>query len=124
VQMRGFCILDVNPTDMNRIAFIAIMSLAMACSSSKHNYASQGTVTDANQDGTSFAKAIVIGEKSETSGVAAEYQWIRQHYPGSKNGGQALTYDKGKPYDVLTITTAGGEKKDVYFDISRFFGKF
>ena len=113
---------------MKKIAFIAIMSLAAACSSSRHSTLPAPSPTApsgrSSGDGSSYATAIVIREKSETSGVAAEYQWIRVHYPGSKNGGQALVYNNKIPYDVLTITTEDGTKKDVYFDISNFFGKY
>ncbi|MBS1663813.1 MAG: hypothetical protein JST68_22400 [Bacteroidetes bacterium] len=98
------------------LAFMAV--LAIACSSSKH---STGNST---RDGSSYENAIVIKETSEKKGVDAEYDWLREHYPGYKRGRQALTTKNGKPYDVLSIETADGVKKDVYFDISKFFGKW
>ncbi|MBX7205154.1 MAG: hypothetical protein K1X81_07000 [Bacteroidia bacterium] len=77
-----------------------------------------------SQDGSSYAKAIVINEKSESKGVDAEYTWLRLHYPGCKVERQALVFENKKPYDLLYIITREGEKKTVYFDISNFFGKF
>jgi len=114
---------------MKKIALIPLIVLAMACHSSKHATttpaASTGqSSTSGTQDGSSYENAIVIQEKHEGPGVDAEYKWIRQHYPGSKTKSQALTNRNGKPYDILTIQTADGTEKKIYFDISNFFGKF
>lgn len=38
--------------------------------------------------------------KTGRPGVDAEYKWIREHYPGSKTGSQALVFKNGKPYDI------------------------
>lgn len=115
---------------MKKCMLIMLVALAAACSSTKHSASSAGSSTSTTStgstiaDGSSFEKAIVIQEKSEMTGPAAEYKWIKEHYPGSKTKGQALmTHDK-KPYDVLTVVTADGTEKKVYFDISKFFGKF
>ena len=75
-------------------------------------------------DGSSFETAIVIHEKSESKGVDAEYKWLAKNYPGYKMISQSLSYHDKKPYDVLSIKTKDDEKKEVYFDISDFFGKF
>jgi hypothetical protein len=112
---------------MKKIIFIALVPLAIACSSSRHSTTPSGTPQTASssaQDGSSYANAVVIREKSETVGVSAEYKWLGQRYPGYKNNGQALQNVNGKPYDVITIETADGVEKKVYFDISNFFGKF
>ena len=73
-----------------------------------------------SEDGSSFEKAIVIQAKSETEGVGAEYAWLKDHHPGYTRKEQALSFDKGKSYDVLTIKTTDGGEKVVYFDISGF----
>lgn len=77
-----------------------------------------------NQDGSSFEKAVFINEKTETAGIGAEYVWLRQNYPGYKLVQQSLAFEKEKPYDIMDIKTADGEKKSIYFDISKFYGKF
>jgi len=112
---------------MKKIAVILIsLTLFVSCSVSK----STGTITNENKSlyviekGTSFKDAIVINEKSERAGVNAEYIWIRKHYPGSKVEGQALVSNHKKPYDIIDIVTSSGEEKSIYFDISKFFGKF
>jgi hypothetical protein len=75
------------------------------------------------RDGSSYAKAIIIEETTETTGVAAEYKWLRDHYPNYKMRSQSLSYHDGKPFDVLHIKVKW-KKRSVYFDISNFFGKF
>ena len=76
-------------------------------------------------DGSSIEKAIVIaGAHNESDGVASEYAWLSRHYAGYGMKKQALLQANGKSYDRLDFTTAHGEAKTVYFDISGFFGKF
>jgi len=115
------------------LPFVACVLLLTACSHSKKTTSTtqqttapvqKDAVPIADRDGSSFEKAIVITEKGETAGVAAEYKWLRANYPGYKSRMQSLRNYNGKPYDVIAITTAGGTDKDVYFDISGFFGKF
>jgi len=112
-----------------------ILSLAIAfgitsCSSSKKTpttekspVATTAASTTYDADGSSFEKAIVIKASSETAGINAEYGWLKKKYPGYKTKSQRLTYHDKKPYDVITIETAEGNTVDVYFDISKFFGK-
>ena len=84
----------------------------------------QNTTPSSEQDGSSYEKAIYITEKTETTGVHAEYEWLKKNYPGYTMIKQSLTYKGSKPYDILKIKTKDGDEKDVYFDISNFFGKF
>jgi len=113
---------------MKKIVLIVFVAIMAACSSSKHSTSASNitaqTADIPSADGSSFEKAIVIQEKSETTGVSAEYKWLREHYPGYKSKGQSLMNHDKKPYDVLSIVTADGTDKKVYFDISNYFGKF
>ena len=77
-----------------------------------------------DRDGSGYEKAIIIDKTNESDGVAAEYKWLREHYPGYTMIRQSLQNKDNKPYDVLSIKTKDGENKDIYFDISNFFGKF
>ena len=72
----------------------------------------------AGGDGSSADRAVVVGS------VGEEYAWIRRHCPGFQPQMQALQEIEGKPYDVHTLRNAAGEERTVYFDISRFYGKF
>lgn len=86
---------------------------------------SPATITSgAEADGSSFEKAIVLSAKSESTGVNAEYVYLRKVYPGYKLIQQSLSHKNKKAYDVMSIETANGDKKDVYFDITGFFGKW
>ncbi len=108
------------------ILLVMSMTALMACSSNKKIAAANTTQTtvSASQDGSSFENAVVITEKSETTGVTAEYKWLKEHYPGYKTESQSLNYNNKKPYDIINIILSNGDKKKVYFDISNFFGKF
>ena len=101
------------------ILFVIIWLAAFSCSGRKKVLADTAV-----RDGSSFEKAIVINETSERTGVGDEYAWIRTNYPNSRNNGQALAYHEKTPYDILHITTADGRAISVYFDISKFYGKF
>ena len=63
-------------------------------------------------------------EKNESTGVDAEYLWLKKNYPGYKLKQQSLNFHNKKPYDILSIETKEGEEKEIYFDISNFYGKF
>ena len=112
---------------MHNIFIMLLLALAIgfvSCNGSKHT---QKTSTGQfpvvkDQDGSSYENAIFITEKTESSGVAAEYKWLREHYPGYKLKKQELDHSGGKPYDLMYIKTSSGEEKIIYFDISNFFG--
>lgn len=78
----------------------------------------------ASGDGLSKETAYVIFENSEGTGVSKEYVILR--FLGLKPLGQALIFDEksGKPYDMLTVLDpATGKEREVWFDISKYFGK-
>jgi hypothetical protein len=74
--------------------------------------------------GSSYAAAIVVPGTNEINGVQWEYAYIRTHYPGSTFMYQALDSHSGKPYDIMTFKTADGKQRTLYFDISRYFGRY
>jgi hypothetical protein len=62
-------------------------------------------------------------------GVAAEYEWMRRRYRGSikvKQSLRAINVAKSGErvvfFDVLLIQQRNGKTKELYFDISSFFG--
>ncbi len=69
------------------------------------------------RDGSSFQKAVIVGS------VRAEYLYIDRTFTGANILSQMVTENDGNPYDVVTITTKDGTKKDVIFDISKFYRK-
>jgi hypothetical protein len=106
------------------LLLIACVTYSCASTRSVTNKTQTTAESVAPGDGSSFENAIIIKEHTESTGVSAEYAWLRQNYPGYKLQKQALVNNKGVPYDVLDIVTGNGEKKSIYFNISRFFGKF
>ena len=79
---------------------------------------------DSIRDGSSFDRAIIIKDTDETAGVHSEYQWIRDNYPGYSTEKQSLVAHQGISFDVLVIRNQDRTEKTVYFNISRFYGKF
>ena len=72
--------------------------------------------------GESQETAVAIGKgHTEFTGIRAEHDWINQNYPGWKIRSQALAGDGGRYFDILTISKAG-QTKDIWFDITGFFG--
>ena len=76
------------------------------------------------EQGCSFANPIVIIADNEFAGIALEYQWLDEHYPGYQSKGQRVTFQGDKIFDVFDIVTASGVEKTIYFDITSFYGKF
>ena len=112
---------------MRRVALLlfVICALGISCSTSKKTvHSDTASVSTADNDGSSFDKAIFVQEDHEQPGIDFEYRWIRNKYPGSRVNGQSLSTHNNKPYDIFHITTADNIKLDVYFDISNFYGKF
>lgn len=109
---------------MKKIIVIMLITI-LGSSCATHKIASLSTkgTTRVGGDGKSYKSSVVVHEKTETTGVDAEYKWIRKNYPGATVLGQSLVFHNDKPYDILKIKYKGNTK-DVYFDISNYFGKF
>ena len=103
---------------------LVLVALLSACSTTAPTSTPlPKAVSVGKEDGLSFATAIVIHAKDERSGVDAEYAWIDANLPRFRHGGQSLIEQNGKPFDVIHVASANGEERDVYFDISEYFGK-
>jgi hypothetical protein len=78
-------------------------------------------------NGESLETAIIIGAKSTSTGVPAEYDYIiGKHGPANvrwKLISQRLRESAGRDYDILNIELDNGEKRSYYFDITEFFCK-
>lgn len=82
----------------------------------------QSPVVFEGGDGTSCERAVLIkGARGELEGVASEYRWLSEHYPGWNLTEQSLVQSSERSYDVLNFTTADARKQSVCFDISEFF---
>ena len=110
---------------MKKALFIIIALLSSSVSFAKHCL-KDSTRHDSvvQKDGSSYNNAIIIKATNEGDGIDAEYKWLADHYPGYKTEGQSLNENGKTPYDVLHIKTNDGQRKDVFFDISSYFGKW
>jgi hypothetical protein len=118
---------------MKKVTFtgLSLAFLILSCSSGKKTSANSQNSSDSTVivkssintagDGKSFETAIVIQETTETEGVSAEYQWLRDHKTGYKVVRQTLANHHRKPYDILTVEYIDKTQEDFYFDISKFF---
>lgn len=101
---------------MRRIAFLSLFAFAALVTPLSAD------VTLAGGDGSSFEKAILVQGATDATGVPAEYEYLRKHYPGYVFAKQSLLNYKDRLYDALDFTWEG-KRCTVYFDITEFFGK-
>ncbi|MDP3182922.1 MAG: hypothetical protein Q8M54_08925 [Desulfobaccales bacterium] len=78
--------------------------------------------------GDSFETAVIIkGAPNSQVGIAAEYYYLEKKFGQPKADWkllrQKLLHKDGKHYDLMQIQLKDGAKKDIYFDITEFFGK-
>lgn len=107
---------------MKKSALLLLLSVGLIlCSACQSPF---GSVNYGGGDGASPQAAVVIqGARDESAGIRAEYEWIARNYPGARKKTQRLGNFRGRPQDIIVITTAAGEEKTLYFDIGGFFGK-
>ena len=95
-----------------KLIFSLLILTITSCTVSKNT--SKNNTSD--NEGKSLKTAIAVNSVSE------EYAYVRKVCPECNFTGQALIFEKNKPYDVLNFRK-NGKKVSYYFDISSFFGK-
>ncbi len=91
--------------------------------------ANRPQITYGGGPGDSLENAIVIkGAPDPRAGIAAEYRYLEEKW-GRRNADwklsrQSLLHKGGRSYDFMQIELKDGSPKEVYFDITDFFGKF
>jgi hypothetical protein len=86
-------------------------------------------VTFQGGSGGSVDDAIIIsGAKNYVDGIAAEYIYLSSHFKKPdvdwKLIKQRVGRHKNKIYDLIQIQLSDGTKRDLYFDITKFYGKY
>jgi hypothetical protein len=76
-----------------------------------------GDGAQADRDGSSPERAIRVRS------IAEEYRWIQDNLPTHRLACQGLLQHAGRMYDLLTLRSEMGDEREVYFDISDFYGK-
>lgn len=77
------------------------------------------------EGGANFSSAVYFpNAKNEFEGVQSEYSWIQKCYQDWKVTHQSVSKNQEKIYDLLHIENPRThEKKEIYFNISNWFGK-
>jgi hypothetical protein len=73
-------------------------------------------------EGISSETALVVEAPNEDEGVAIEYLWIDTHLPGSAVTSQSLRDEGARVYDVLLVDPLIGGQREVWFDITGWYG--
>src|ERR1043166_1037633 len=76
-------------------------------------------------DGSSCERAVIVNVRGWREGVAAEYQYLKEKFPGGPPDSQAPAGgEDGRRYDVIEWMRADGSSVRVCFDINQFFGDY
>ncbi|MFX1488933.1 MAG: hypothetical protein ACFFBI_07290 [Promethearchaeota archaeon] len=75
-------------------------------------------------DGSTIDDAIIISDCNNTEGVHQEYVEVRKRFGEYRLIRQVLLEHGDKMYDKLELELKNGEKIELYFDITPFFGKY
>ena len=74
--------------------------------------------------GSSEQEAVIIlGAESELEGVNAEYEYIQRLHTNFELDSQTFLEKGNKKYDILSVKLQGGTQKDIWFDITDFYGR-
>lgn len=109
----------------------ALWGLGPAAAWAQRPTAEKGSppVTYEGGGGDSLQTAVIIkGAPDHFSGIKAEYDYIETKF-GRKNVDwqlvrQSLIREGGRAYDRMEIRLPDGSRKELYFDLTEFFGKF
>ena len=71
-------------------------------------------------DGLSCETRVIIHARTEPGGIAAEYSWLGEKYPGYKMQGLSVGQCGAAVDNLVSITTADGRTLVIHFDISSF----
>jgi len=74
-------------------------------------------------NGSSLDDAITISDCSHFEGVDQEYIVLKKRFGNYKLIKQSLIEESGRIYDFLEIKLEDGNKMEVYFEITDFFGR-
>ena len=114
--------------NIRNTALLSFLALGLALSGSVEAKTRPHRASAATQqqraDGSSQERAVVIHENDTPRGIAAENRWIAQNMPGYRKIGQALIQGQNGIYDRISVVGPHGDRKEVFFEISEFFGRY
>ena len=68
-------------------------------------------------------RLVTITARNTSEGFAKENDWIARNIPGGRIIGQRASRCGSRNVDIVTVETRDGARRDVFFDITSFFGK-
>ena len=115
--------------NIRNTALLGFLALGLALSGSveaktRPHRAPAATQQQQRADGSSQERAVVIHENDTTRGITAENRWLAQNMTGYHKDGQALIQGQNGIYDRISVVGPNGERKEVFFEISEFFGRY
>src|SRR6476661_3548830 len=90
------------------ILFITSCSTSKKTTSVKNTSTHKVTKTDIFKGGTSFENAIIIKVQTESAGVAEEYKWLAESYPGYSTIRKTQSSRGNRHYDIITFKARNG----------------
>ncbi len=111
----------------SRFLLAGTVFFSAACSVHPHPVKTFPTVarssTWSGGDGSSLEEAISFPlARSSADGVPMEWRWISERYPEFRKTAHAIVEEDSRLYDVLEISTPGGETRTFWFDVTTWFG--
>lgn len=74
-------------------------------------------------DGSSLEQAVVVMADTEQAGVLRENEWIFARYGKFRKAGVGLATVEQRKFDAIRVELADHSEKEIFFDITSFFGK-
>jgi|GEM_PF-1028782 len=115
---------------LQRAIFSLILMLLLICTANEGFCSEKGesrgklSSIQISGSGSSADDPIAIqGASNSKEGVRIEYTILAKRFPKSSQVSQHLIHHKNRPMDVIRIRLANGTERDVFFDVSNFFGK-
>jgi hypothetical protein len=71
-------------------------------------------------DGLTCETRIILHARTEPGGVAAEYSWLYEKYPGSRMQSTELGQCGAAVDNIVSIRTADGRTLEIHFDVTSF----
>lgn len=106
------------------VLVLALLLVLAGCSSSKKQRGGSDRPSRP-RTGKGCGDLIPIRATKTPDGIAAQNRWLREHFGEFRKKGQELIFcDNGKQADRIEIELPDGREVVVFFDISRFFGKY
>lgn len=105
---------------LSTVLMTTICGLAMYV---EHQMAATLPVLDGpGHEGISAETALIVEAPNESEGVSLEYLWIGTHLPLATTLSQSLMFEGDRVYDVLLVNPLNGGEREVWFDITDWYG--